>query len=215
MRPALCAMVIVAAILGVWGMLALAPEPTPVPELALVEIRSWVVAGRGRHMYARITAPEGREELSTIVEYTGAFMRGGYVPPRDAALRDRIVMVERGERVYPFLDIPMDNRLEAVYWVTLDQARELQRDRAFDRRYFLLGPNSSSGLRAALEAAGIPLPSAMRVTGMGGPLGEFPGIAQSPGSELTPESWRAHGLLRGPEPAPARSREDSQGADGD
>jgi hypothetical protein len=211
----LLAPVVIAAVLGAWGMLALAPEPRPVPELALVEIRSWIVAGRGRHMYARITAPEGHEELSTIVEYTGAFMREGYVPPRDAALRDRIVMVERGERVYPFLDIPMDNRLEAVHWVTLDQARELQRDRAFERRYFLLGPNSSSGLRAALESAGIPLPSAMRTFGVGGPLGEFPGIGMSPGNELAPDRWRAHGFTRGPEPTPGDSREDAQGANGD
>ncbi len=215
MRAALCAGVIVAAIAGAWGMLALAPEPKPAPELALVEIRSWVVAGRGRHMYARITAPDGYEELSTVVEYTGAFMREGYVPPREGSLRDRIVMMERGERVHPFLDIPMDNRLEAVYWVTLDQARELQRDRAFERKYFLLGPNSSSGLRAALESARIPLPSAMRVTGMGGPLGEFPGIELSPGNELAPDQWRAHGLMRGPEPIPSLSGEDAQGANGD
>lgn len=215
MRASLCAMVIVAAIVSAWGMLALAPEPKPAPELALVEIRSWIVAGRGRHMYARITAPESHDELSTVVEYTGAFMRDGYVPPHDASLRDRIVMVERGERVYPFLDIPMDHRLEAVHWVTLDQARELQRDRAFERRYFLLGPNSSSGLRAALEAAGIPLPSAMRQSGVGGPLGEFPGIEMSPGNELAPERWRTHGLMRGPATLPPVSDENAQGASRD
>lgn len=214
-RRLLLVPVVIGAALGAWGMLALAPEPAPEQPLAIVEIRSWVVAGRGRHMYARITAPTGHEALSTVVEYTGAFMRNGYVPPRDAALRDRIVMVERGERVYPFLDIPMDHRLEAVYWVTLEQARELQRDRAFERRYFLLGPNSSSGLRAALESAGIPLPGAMRAPGAGGPLGEFPGIGMSPGDELAPDRWPAHGFTRGPEPAPADSREDAQGANGD
>lgn len=168
--------------------------------LALVEVRSWIVAGQGRHMYARITAPPGHEALSTVVEYTGAFARRGYLPPADPALRDRIVKVARGDRVGPFLAIPMDHRLEAVYWIPLDRARELQRDRAFTGRYFLLGPNSSSGLRAAFESAGLCLPAAVRASG--GALGEFPGVELSPGGELAPERWADFGFRVGPEAAP-------------
>lgn len=182
-------------------MLAVAPTPEDPEAHALVEIRSWVVAGRGRHMYAQITAPPGHEHLSTIVEYTGAFARRGYTPPEDRGRADRIVKVARGDRVYPFLDIPMDHRLEAVYWLPLDAVRELQRDRAFTGRYALLGPNSSSGLRAAFESAGVPLPNALRASG--GVWGEFPGVEFPPGDELAPEVWREHGFRVGPEAVPS------------
>ncbi len=201
MRSLGAALVLLFAVIGAVTMLALAPTPVEPEALALVEIRSWVVAGRGRHMYAQITAPPGHEHLSTIVEYTGAFARRGYAPPEDRGRADRIVKVARGDRVYPFLDIPMDHRLEAVYWLPLDTVRELQRDRAFTGRYALLGPNSSSGLRAAFESAGVPLPAALRNSG--GAWGEFPGVERLPGEELHADAWREHGFRIGPEPVPS------------
>ena len=76
--------------------------------------------------------------------------------------------------------------------VTPRQAWELRRDRVFEERYFLLGPNSSSGLRAALEDAGLRLPARMRASV--GALGEFPGPGMSPGREAPVEEWRAYGI---------------------
>lgn len=172
------------------------PEP-----LARVELRSWVVAGRGRHLYAQITAPPGFEQLDTVVEYTGAFARRGYTPPPLREERDRIVKVARGDRVWSFLPIPPDHRLEAVYWVPLSVVAELQRDRAFETRYFLLGPNSTSGLRAAFEGAGLSLPT--HVMERSGPLGEFPGVESLPGIEIVDDDWRRYGFMTGPEPTPA------------
>ena len=172
-------------------------EPEP---LARVELRSWVVAGRGRHLYAQITAPPGFEHLDTVVEYTGAFARRGYTPPPAREDRDRIVKVARGDRVWSVLPIPPDHRLEAVYWAPLSAVAELQRDRAFESRYFLLGPNSTSGLRAAFESAGLALPA--HVLERGGPLGEFPGIETLPGVEIAGDQWGRFGFVAGPEPAP-------------
>jgi hypothetical protein len=198
------AALVFALALAAIGMLAtVSAPPAEVPQtLALVEIRSWVVAGQGRHMYALITPPPGRDDLATIVEYTGAFARKGYSPPKDRARADRIVKVARGDRVYPFLDIPMDNRLEAVYWLPVETVEELQRDRAFTSRYFILGPNSSSGLRAAFESSGVPLPP--HVLASGGALGEFPGVEFPPGAELPPDQWSEFGFRIGPERAPDR-----------
>ncbi|MGP1310625.1 MAG: hypothetical protein ACTS27_10550 [Phycisphaerales bacterium] len=200
MRVAAQIAVLLFALLGAGFVLALAPAPTEPAPLALVEVRSWVVLGRGRHMYARITAPPGHERLSTVVEYTGAFMRSGYVRPEAFIDQDRIVKARRGERVLPMLDVPMDQRLEAVYWLPLETIEELQRDRAFAARYFLTGPNSSSGLRAAFESSGIPLPSAM--FGLGGVLGEFPGIEYLPGAEIEARDWPRIGFADGPEASP-------------
>ncbi len=192
-------LVLALAAIGMLAAVSSTPPDDPDP-LALVEIRSWVVAGRGRHMYAQITSPPGHEHLSTIVEYTGAFARTGYAPPSDRARADRIVKVARGDRVHPFLDIPMDNRLEAVYWLPVETIEELQRDRAFTGRYSLLGPNSSSGLRAAFESSGVPLPASLRASG--GVWGEFPGVELAPGEELAPDQWRDHGFSVGPETTP-------------
>jgi hypothetical protein len=197
---AACVLVLALAAIGMLAAVSPSTPTEPAP-LALVEIRSWVVAGQGRHMYALITPPPGRDDLATIVEYTGAFARKGYAPPGDRALADRIVKVARGDRVYPFLDIPMDNRLEAVYWLPVETAAELQRDRAFTKRYFILGPNSSSGLRAAFESSGVPLPAWLRASG--GAWGEFPGVELSPGEELAPDRWAEHGFRIGPEASPA------------
>lgn len=205
MRTALAglgALLVLAILSGAtYTTLITAPAHADEP-LARVELRSWVVAGRGRHLYAQITAPPGHEHLDTVVEYTAAIARRGYTPPSTREDRDRIVKVARGDRVWSFLPIPPDHRLEGVYWVPLGVAAELQRDRAFASRYFLLGPNSTSGLRAAFDAAGLNLPD--HILSAGGPLGEFPGVEFLPGEELLHEHWARHGFTAGPEQPPAR-----------
>lgn len=164
------------------------------------EVRSWVVAGRGRHMFARIDCPTEHDELDTVVEFTTAAMRRDFVAPPDLATNPpRLARMNRGVRVRPAFAEP-DNRLEATYRVTADQARRLERDRVFDAPYVLVGRNSNSALRSALEDIGLTLPR--RVLDGGGLLGEFPGVDLSPGPEIPPRRWAEVGLPRGPEPTP-------------
>lgn len=196
------------------------------PRDVTVELRSWVVMGRGRHMFAEIILPGGSAlradsaarrdgdsenrttdggrdgrptpmegwpaDLPLIVEYWSTALRDNYAAPADAEKSERIARMQLGHRVKPGLVTPPDNRLEATYQVTLRQAKELARDRVFANRYFLLGPNSSSGLRAAMEQAGLRLPP--KVTLSAGPLGEFPGIDLSPGRETPRARWVEFGL---------------------
>lgn len=164
------------------------------------EIRSWVVAGRGRHMFAKIDCPKGHDQLDTVVEFTTAAMRRDFVPPADITKSPpRVAKMNRGVRVRPALAQP-DNRLEATYQITPEQARELERDRVFRAPYVLIGRNSNSALRRALADIGLALPQ--RVLEGGGMLGEFPGVDLDPGDEVAPDKWADVGLPRGPERAP-------------
>lgn len=211
-----------------------------------VELRSWVVFGQGRHLYALVFPPDhprsiaAREEanraapparspafasmtkgpasLASIrppdpnpptaaevqqaarIEYWRTGIRDGYAPPSDDNLADRIAKVQAGTAVRPMLG-PADNRLEAAYLVTPAQARELARDRVFQSRYLLLGPNSTSALRAAFRSAGLDLPA--HVVAGRGVLGEFPGVDIDPGPEIAAEGWSRVGLPQGPEKPPA------------
>ena len=165
--------------------------------LVRVELRSWIVAGRGRHLYAVIDAPEPYEHLSTVVEFWDTTRRDSYTllgVENDAAAR--IAKYPRGRRIHPMLVEP-DDRLEAVFEITPTAAYELQRDRIFTHRYLLLGPNSTSGLRAAFRAAGLDLPE--HVIRGAGILGEFPGVDLHPGDEIPPDRWAEFGLPEGPE----------------
>lgn len=166
------------------------------PEVEIrAELRSWVVAGRGRHMYLQIFAPEPYEELSGRVEYTTVALRSDYEPWSDTSGAPRVGRMSRGRILCPLPFGPAaDNRLEATYTLTVEQARILQRDRIFDQPYVLVGTNSSSGLRRVMEEAGLRLPE--HVLRGGGVFGEFPGVQLSPGEELPPERWASHGLRR-------------------
>lgn len=188
---------------GLFGLLAVgpgrqaAPAATGVlesPILFRAELRSWIVAGRGRHMYLQIEAPAEFPELRPRIEFTSAFLRADYEPAADQAGRPRVGRMTPGRALGPppFAPIP-DNRLEATYTLTLAQARALQRDRLFAEPYVLLGANSSSGLRRALEEVGLALPD--RVLRGGGFLGEFPGIDIAPGAEIGVEEWPRFGLI--------------------
>lgn len=162
-----------------------------------VELRSWVVAGHGRHLFAEIIAPPPWEHLSTVVEFWSAAQRDGYtLGDEESARAWRIAKVQRGMRARPPF-IEADNRLEAVYTISPRAAMELQRDRMFTNRYLLLGPNSTSGLRAAFLAAGIDFPAHVLLGS--GVLGEFPGVDLDPGEEIPPIRWADFGLPQGPE----------------
>ncbi len=211
-----------------------------------VELRSWVVFGQGRHLYALVfpadhprsiaalreaqhAAPQGRSpalasmtkrpsppaairppdpnpptaaevQQAARIEYWRTGIRDGYAPPSDDSLADRIAKVQAGTAVRPMLG-PADNRLEAAYLVTPAQARELARDRVFESRYLLLGPNSTSALRAAFRSAGLDLPA--HVVAGRGVLGEFPGVDIDPGPEIAADGWSRVGLPQGPEKTPA------------
>ncbi len=205
---AVCAALALGGAAAVWAPIPSAPAGSaaaaPVSEATLrVELRSWIVAGRGRHLYARIIPPEGAPEhiaaLADVVEYWSTAQRMQYLASGDPDRDGRIAKMPRGVRVRPMLAEP-DDRLEAVYEVTASQAMELQRDRMFESRYFLLGPNSTSGLRAAFEAAGLTLPQ--HVIDGRGILGEFPGVDLSAGAAIPVDQWMRYGLNDGPEPFP-------------
>ncbi|TVQ76096.1 MAG: hypothetical protein EA380_09270, partial [Phycisphaeraceae bacterium] len=55
-----------------------APEPQAavIPDIeCTIELRSWIVAGRGRHLYLDCHCPEPYEHLNTRIEYTKITLR--------------------------------------------------------------------------------------------------------------------------------------------
>lgn len=168
-----------------------------------VELRSWIVAGRGRHLYAVVIPPEDAPPelavLADVVEYWSTAQRFGYRAPGDQQRDARIAKMPRGVRVRPMLTNPED-RLEAVFHMTQHEAEALVRDRMFASRYFLLGPNSTSGLRAAFRAAGFDFPA--HILDGRGVLGEFPGVDLQAGAEIPADQWIDFGVASGPEPFP-------------
>lgn len=171
------------------------------PIVGEAELRSWVVAARGRHLYLDLVCRPPFRNLSGRIEFTTAALRRDYVPPRSARsagppLPPRVARMSRGAHLRPPPFSEPRDRLEYRYRVTLDQARELQRDRLFSAPYELLGPNSNAAMRAVLESAGLRLPR--RVLDGAGVLGEFPGIDASVGPEIPPARWAEHGLPGGP-----------------
>lgn len=156
------------------------------------ELRSWVVAGRGRHLYLDVKPGSGRfQRLAGRVEFTSAAQRTDYTPPADVRLAGRVAKMSWGFTLRPLLGEP-DNRLEAVYWLTPVQAEQLQRDRVFSATYALVGTNSNSGIARAMRDAGLTLPR--RVSEGGGLLGEFPGVDLEPGPEIPAEQWGRYGI---------------------
>ena len=211
--PALIALPILAAI--IFPLVATRARPAPTPASPAdttscdLQLRSWIVAAQGRHLYLECDCPPPFDNLSGRVEFTSASLRSDYDPAAAAALiaadhawTPRIARMSRDAHLGPppFITDPHD-RLEQTYRVPASAVAILQEDRLFTLPYFLLGPNSNSAIRAVMEAAGIPLPQ--RVLASGGMLGDFPGIAQSPGPILPPDQWPAAALPGGPTPIPA------------
>lgn len=159
------------------------------------ELRSWVVAGKGRHLFLEVKCPDPIADLSDVVEYTSAALRVDYrAPEGGGAAAPPIAKMTKGVRLGPAFGAP-DNRLEASWRVDAAKAACLVRDRVFERAYFILGPNSNSGLRAACEACGLEMPES--VLEERGPLGAFPGVGMTPGQEVAPEGWDQFGITRG------------------
>lgn len=174
----------------------IATEPEPKIVLCRVELRSFIVAGRGRHLYLLIECPEGYEQFSTRVEYTTASYRDDYTPPNDRSVAARVAKMTRGRPLQPIIADAQD-RMEAEFEITLEQAICLQRDRVFAARYALLGTNSSSGLRRAMELCDCEVPA--QVLAGRGAFGEFPGIDLDPGPVLDRELWSDFGIEGEPE----------------
>lgn len=180
----------------------LTPRPpqdltAPPPEIrCAAELRSWVVASSGRHLYLQIDCPDPYDWLDGRVEYTTAAMRRDYRAPQDISQAARVARMMPGILAPPAFAGPPDNRLEAIHSLTIQQAICLQRDRMFSAPYALLGTNSSSGLRKSLQDCGCEVPE--HVAAQGGVLGEFPGIDQDPGPEVPPKLWPSFGIPSGP-----------------
>lgn len=165
--------------------------PAPEPILCRVEVRSFIVMGRGRHLYLLIDCPEGYDQYDGRVEYTTAAYRADYSAPTDRSGAARVAKMSAGRPLFPIIENAQD-RLETEFEVTLEQAICLQQDRVFSERYALLGTNSSSGLRRAMELCDCALPD--RIIGSGGMLGDFPGIDKDPGRVLNRELWPSFGI---------------------
>jgi hypothetical protein len=177
-RPTITAFALLAGLAAVaaGGGVLSAPQPRLDTSCA-VELRSWVVAGWGRHLYLQCECPPPHEHLSGRIEYTRASLRVDAAPTWPQRF-DPIARMSPGVWLRPVLGSPRD-RLEARYSVAPAQASELQRDRVFSRAYRLLGPNSNSAIRAVMEQVGLTLP--MRVVSSGGVLGSYPGVHLDPG----------------------------------
>lgn len=164
---------------------------SPEPVLCRAELRSFIVAGKGRHLYLLIDCPPGFDEYDGRVEYTTAAMRRDYTPPEDRSGAARVAKMSAGHPLYPIIENAQD-RFEAEFEITLEQAICLQQDRVFTKRYALLGENSSSGLRRTLELCDCEMPS--RIVASGGIFGEFPGIDRDPGPVLDRDRWPDYGI---------------------
>lgn len=133
----------------------------------------------------------GFRELAGRVEYTAASQRDDYTAPVSVALAGRVARMTPGVHLRPIFGVA-DDRIEARYWLTAAQARELQRDRVFASPYVLVGTNSNTGLARAMKDAGLTLPD--RVSQGGGVLGEFPGIDLDVGEDVPKERWASFGI---------------------
>ncbi len=168
------------------------------------ELRSWVVAGRGRHMYLEIDCPDEFDHLDGVVEFGSAMQRSDWRGRWERENMPRVAKINRGVRIEPVL-VEADNRLEAEYAVTLEQASELHRDRLWEDVYRLLGPNSTSAMLRALSEAKLALPE--HVLAEGRPFASFPGAEFELGEEAVAERWGEFGLPDGPEEAPTPAPE--------
>lgn len=169
-----------------------APQPAALE--CECELRSWVVAGRGRHLLLEIDCPEPLGELDGVVEFTSAALRSDYDASLDRSGAPRIARMTRGERLEPMLTRAGQpaERSEARWTIDPATAACLQRDRLFAAQYLLLGPNSNSAMASMLTACGLALPDA--VAAGAGILGEFPGIDLDPGEAIPADRWRHFGV---------------------
>lgn len=186
---------------------AQADPAAPAAVMCSVELHSWVVASPhpGRHLYLQIIAPAGYEHLNARVEFTSAAMRWDYDPWSSGGNVPRVAMMSRGARLRPmFGDGSETDVLEYTYSLTVEQVECLLKDRMWRAPYLLLGTNSTSGMRSALEDCGCTLPA--RVLAGGGVLGSFPGVDQDPGELMDGADWAEFGVPLGPTGVPEAGR---------
>jgi len=171
------------------------------------ELRSWVVAGRGRHLFLDVECPEPYEYLSGRIEFGGASLREDYRAPVDRAFGDRVCRMTRGTRLAPPAGIGyVDNRLEAVFELTVEQVACLQRDRMWSSRYVLVGANSNSAMLATLGDCDCDAPA--QVVSGAGLFGEFPGVDADLGDEVEAGKWVMYGVAGPTEALPIVVRGD-------
>lgn len=194
---AFAALLLVGAV-AAWSSLrpaTAAPRPQPAPAAIRAELRSWVVAGRGRHLFLQFPpqTPRGRAQR---LEFTSAMLRSDYRYTQDASSQAKVARMRGGPLRPPAFAAPPDNRLENIYDLTPAQVRCLLRDRVFSEPYVLLGANSNAAMRRVIEQCGCALPE--RILQSGGWLGEFPGIDADVGDELPIDRWPDAGIPAAP-----------------
>lgn len=179
--------------------------------LCTCHLKSWIVIGEARHLFIEIETPPEYAHLAGRVEFTNTTLRADYLHPEDrprwrrsaAALAPGLIgKMSRGHHLGPILRPPdgdIGERTEATWPITPAQALILQRDRVWNASYILLGPNSNTAARAALESIDLELPESLIAEAR---EGRFPGLLMSLDEALPSEDWARHGLPRGPEPDP-------------
>lgn len=177
--------------------------------LCTCHLKSWIVIGEARHLFIEIETPPEYAHLAGRVEFTNITLRADYHHPEDypqwrrsaAALAPGLVgKMSRGHHLGPILRPPdgdIGERTEATWPITPAQAAILQRDRVWQTPYVLLGPNSNTAARAALESIDLELPESLIAEAR---EGRFPGLLMSLDEDLPREVWARHGLPNGPEP---------------
>ena len=192
--PPLLMMILIA--LPVLGALSACAGPVAPPAAECdLELRSWVVFGRARHLYALLECPPEHPHAGGPIEFTSELKRTDLRRP--LRHKARLARMTPGYRLRPALswtrdDFPHD-QLEGRYTITAEQAQRLARDGYFPEPYRLLSSNSNAAMRWVMEDIGLTLPE--HVLGSGGTLGRYPGVNTAVG-ELTP--WPDAGVSEEP-----------------
>ncbi len=155
------------------------------------ELRSWVVAGRGRHLYLEIFDGRDSKRVLERVEFGSTAQRTDYRAPADPRRSGRVSRMTPGVILQPIFSTP-DDRIEAEYFLSVAQVKMLRRDVVYSVPYELVGRNSNAAMARALRDAGLALPA--RVMNGAGLLGEFPGINLDVGREIDAARWGEYGV---------------------
>lgn len=181
----------VLAVVGIGALVGGCKRAEP-PVTYRAELRSWVVAGYGRHLYLEVFDPVDSMKVLERVEFGSTAQRTDYRSPSDLRRAGRVSRMTPGVILHPIFS-PPDNRIEAEYFLSEAQMKSLRRDRVFSVPYELIGRNSNAAMARALRDAGLALPQ--RVERGGGVLGEFPGIDLDVGRDIEPERWGEYGVV--------------------
>lgn len=144
-------------------------------------------------MLLDLDCPPPFHHLSGVVEFANTAFRPDFDWTIDPLGIPRVARMTPGVRVRPIFPGTTE-RTEATFEISTRTAECLQRDRVYQLPYFILGPNSNSAIRAVCQSCGVTLPDA--VLTRGGPLGDFPGVEQTPGDEVHTERWPSLGHAR-------------------